>query len=86
MTQKEVTEINVDDYIRERINLGATKIHWSRSAFPYFRSFVESALSCGIGWDINVQAMLDCHKNHTHFPKEKEFTFMGVAHLVPNPK
>ena len=50
----DITDMNVDDYIRERRKSGAKYIYWGENGWQRFTSFFEAAMSCGIGLDVNI--------------------------------
>jgi hypothetical protein len=74
-----ITEINIDDRIRELKKQGCKSVWWSKKNWGIFSNFYEAATGCGIGWDINIPVMDYCSKNHKHQPKTGEL-FMGLKH------
>ena len=66
MNDKDITAINVDDFIREKKLKNAKYIRWGKNGQKYFKNFVKSL------YDFE----------HYRYPKTffNGFTFMGIKH------
>ena len=50
--QKDINEVNVDDYIRERKKTNVKYIQWSKKSFKFFKKFVIASYPTEFGFKL----------------------------------
>ena len=82
--RNEITELNVDDYIRQKKRMGQRRFFWSGEALKAFKYFSEATFADPmVGYPEEYFTI----KNNEALPKPywehypNGFTFMGVNHF-----
>ena len=72
--KKKISELNIDDYIRQQKRIGEKIIFWNKKELLILKKFFKAATT-----KIDLNGVII--KNGFKFPVKKGFLFMGIKHF-----